>query len=100
MTADLYARTRLATAQVTALQGRVDAINGAIDGDCALPEEGEESPSRGDVGRMEKVPGFSRPRDRSADLAISASVAGAARTLQRRDHYRPGVSRTDSTQQQ
>ncbi|MGS0546515.1 hypothetical protein ACU8WE_28775 [Pseudomonas parakoreensis] len=45
-TADLNARTRLATAQVTALQGRVDAINDAIAGDYALPEEVEEKPHR------------------------------------------------------
>jgi hypothetical protein len=45
-TADLNARTRLATAQVTALQGRIDAINDAVDGDYALPEEVEEKPVR------------------------------------------------------
>ncbi|MBK3465892.1 hypothetical protein [Pseudomonas sp. MF6776] len=42
----LNSRTRLATAQVTALQGRIDAINDAIDGDYALPEEVEEKPTR------------------------------------------------------
>jgi hypothetical protein len=46
VTADLNARTRLANAQVTALQGRVDAINDAIEGDYALPEEVAELPSR------------------------------------------------------
>ncbi|WP_438301698.1 hypothetical protein [Pseudomonas sp. NMS19W] len=45
-TAILNARTRLATAQVTALQSRVDAINDAIDGDYALPEEVDEKPLR------------------------------------------------------
>jgi hypothetical protein len=45
-TADLNARTRLATAQITALQGRIDAINDAIDGDYALPEEVDEKPIR------------------------------------------------------
>ncbi|KAE9642366.1 hypothetical protein EJA70_19190 [Pseudomonas sp. PB103] len=45
-TADLNARTRQATAQVTALQGRIDAINDAIAGDYALPEEVEEKPLR------------------------------------------------------
>lgn len=45
-TADLNARTRLATAQVTALQSRVDAINDAIAGDYALSEEIEEKPLR------------------------------------------------------
>lgn len=44
--ADLSARTRLATAQVTALQSRIDAINDAIDGDYALPEEVDEKPQR------------------------------------------------------
>lgn len=42
--ANLNARARLATAQVTALQSRVDAINDAIDGDYALPEEVDEKP--------------------------------------------------------
>jgi len=45
-TADLNSRLRLATAQVSALQGRVDAINDAIDGEYALPEEEEELPER------------------------------------------------------
>ena len=45
-TADLNFRTRLATAQITALQSRIDAINDAIDGDYALPEEVDEKPSR------------------------------------------------------
>jgi hypothetical protein len=45
-TVDLNARTRLATAQITALQGRVDAISDAIAGDYALPEEVEEKPLR------------------------------------------------------
>ncbi len=45
-TAELNTRTRLATAQVTALQSRVDAINDAIAGDYALPEEVEEKPLR------------------------------------------------------
>lgn len=45
-TADLNARTRLATAQVSALQGRVDAINDAIEGEYALPEEVEEKAGR------------------------------------------------------
>lgn len=45
-TKDLNARTRLATAQVSALQSRVDAINDAIDGDYALIEEIEEKPGR------------------------------------------------------
>lgn len=44
-TTQLNTSTRLATAQVTALQGRVDAINDAIDGDYALPEEVEELPT-------------------------------------------------------
>jgi hypothetical protein len=42
----LNARTRLATAQITALQGRIDAINDAVEGDYALPEEVEEKPAR------------------------------------------------------
>ncbi|MFJ4587916.1 hypothetical protein ACIP1Z_11490 [Pseudomonas moraviensis] len=42
----LNSRTRLATAQITALQGRIDAINDAIEGDYALPEEVEEKPVR------------------------------------------------------
>ncbi len=42
----LNSRTRLATAQITALQGRIDAINDAIEGDYVLPEEVEEKPSR------------------------------------------------------
>jgi len=45
-TLELNAKTRLANAQVTALQGRVDAINDAIDGDYALPEEEAELPGR------------------------------------------------------
>ncbi|WP_085637858.1 MULTISPECIES: hypothetical protein [unclassified Pseudomonas] len=45
-TATLNARTRLATAQVTALQSRIDAINDAIDGEYALPEEVDEKPQR------------------------------------------------------
>ncbi|WP_085634099.1 hypothetical protein [Pseudomonas sp. R16(2017)] len=45
-TANLNARTRLATAQVTALQSRIDAINDAIDGEYALPEEVDEKPQR------------------------------------------------------
>lgn len=45
-TAELNTRTRLATAQVTALQSRVDAINDAIAGDYALPEAVEEKPLR------------------------------------------------------
>jgi len=43
-TADLNARTRLATAQVTALQARVDTINDAVSGGYALPEEEAELP--------------------------------------------------------
>lgn len=46
ITTDLNTKTRLATAQVSALQSRVDAINDAIDGDYALPEEVEEKPLR------------------------------------------------------
>lgn len=46
MTADLNSRTRLATAQISALQSRIDAIDDAIDGDYALPEEVGEKPSR------------------------------------------------------
>lgn len=45
-TADLNSRLRLATAQVSALQARVDAINDAIAGKYALPEEEEELPGR------------------------------------------------------
>lgn len=45
-TATLNARTRLATAQVSALQSRVDTINDAIEGEYALPEEVEEKPGR------------------------------------------------------
>jgi len=45
-TANLNARLRLATAQVSALQARVDAINDAIDGEYALPEEVDELPGR------------------------------------------------------
>lgn len=44
-TADLNARTRLATAQVTALQARVATINDAIDGGYSLPEEESELPT-------------------------------------------------------
>lgn len=44
-TADLNARIRLASTQVTALQDRIDAINDAIDGDYALPEEVAELPT-------------------------------------------------------
>lgn len=42
----LNSRTRLATAQITALQSRIDAITDAIEGDYALPEEVEEKPVR------------------------------------------------------
>jgi len=45
-TADLNSRLRLSTAQVSALQARVDAINDAIEGEYALPEEEEELPGR------------------------------------------------------
>lgn len=44
-TDQLNARTRLATAQVTALQARVDAINDAIEGGYALPDEEAELPT-------------------------------------------------------
>ena len=44
-TAVLNARTRLATAQVTALQARVDTINDAVSGGYALPEEEAELPT-------------------------------------------------------
>lgn len=45
-TLSLNAYTRLATAQVSALQGRVDAINDATDGGYVLPEETAELPGR------------------------------------------------------
>ena len=46
MQALLDAKLRQANAQVTALQGRVDAINDAIEFDEALPEEIAELPIR------------------------------------------------------
>ena len=44
--AALNASTRLATAQISALQSRVDAINDATDGAYVLPEETAELPGR------------------------------------------------------
>ena len=44
-TTQLNSSTRLATAQVTALQARVDTINDAISGGYALPEEEAELPT-------------------------------------------------------
>lgn len=44
--AKLTSLTKQANAQVTALQGRVDTINDAIDGAYALPEEEAELPGR------------------------------------------------------
>jgi len=46
ISAMLNSRTRLATAQISALQSRIDAINDAIDGDYALSEELDEKPAR------------------------------------------------------
>lgn len=67
--ANLNAKQRQANAQVTAIQGRVDSINDAIEFDEALPEEIAELPARTaqlklwkkyriDLGRVTSIPGW------------------------------------------
>ncbi|MHC8382117.1 hypothetical protein [Pseudomonas sp. LB3P14] len=81
--ADLNARTRLASAQVTALQSRVDAINDAIVGNYALPEEVEEKPLRAAMlTEWKKIPRVSRACDRPTDLACGAGLARPTGALQ------------------
>lgn len=94
MQALLDAKLRQANAQVSALQGRVDAINDAIEFEEALPEEIAELPVRKaqltlwkkyriDLGRVKAAPGwYATPTWPTMPEPYTAETSAVAKAVQ------------------